>query len=87
MAGHIWPVMELALKDVVSNVLVSYEEVGGLNNTDGHNLPSKRALVQICEQLLQFLFPGFHDEKPIHKSELGEITEKRMHALAGLLAE
>jgi len=79
--------MELALKDVVSNVLVSYEEVGGLNNTDGHNLPSKRALVQICEQLLQFLFPGFHDEKPIHKSELGEITEKRMHALAGLLAD
>ena len=79
--------MERALKEVVRKVLVSYEEVGGLNNTDGHNLPSKRALVQICEQILQFLFPGFHDEKPIHKDELGAITEERMGALFDLLAD
>ena len=79
--------MERALKEVVSNVLASYDEVGGLNNTDGHNLPSKRALVQICEQILQFLFPGFHDEKPIQKSELGDLTTKRMRLLAELLSD
>jgi serine O-acetyltransferase len=33
--------------------------------------------------LLQFLFPGFHDEKPIHKSELAAITEERLGVLAG----
>ncbi len=70
--------MESALRQVIRDTLVSYEEVGGLNNTDGHNLPSKRMLGQICGQLLQVLFPGFHDENPIHKSELGDLTEERL---------
>ena len=79
--------MERALEEIARNVLASYEEVGGLNNTDGHNLPSKRELGQICEQILQFLFPGFHDEKPIHKCELGDLTNERMRSLADLLAD
>jgi len=74
--------MENALRQVIRDTLVSYEELGGLNNTDGHNLPSKRMLGQICGQLLQILFPGFHDENPIHKSELGELTGERLKKLA-----
>ena len=74
--------MESALKQVIRDILVSYEEVGGLNNTDGHNLPSKRMLGQICGQLLQVLFPGFHDENAIHKSELGALTDDRVRKLA-----
>jgi serine O-acetyltransferase len=31
---------------------------------------------------LQVLFPGFHDEQPIHKNELGETTRIRLEALA-----
>ncbi len=79
--------MERALQSITRQILTSYGEVGGLNNTDGHNLPSKRALHQICEQLLQVLFPGFHDEKPIHKSELGDITEERLRAVATRLED
>ena len=74
--------MQSRLTDIASQILASYELVGGLNNTDGHNLPSKRALAGLCEQLLQFLFPGFHDERPIHKSELADITGTRLQALA-----
>ena len=75
------PEMESALQQVIRATLISYEDVGGLNNTDGHNLPSKRMLGQICAQLLQILFPGFHDENPIHKSELGDLTEERLKKL------
>ena len=74
--------MERRLDEIAEGILASYEEVGGLNNTDGHNLPSKRALDNLCEQLLQFLFPGFHDARPIHKSELASITRERLGALA-----
>jgi serine O-acetyltransferase len=79
--------MESALRQVIRDTLVSYEKVGGLNNTDGHNLPSKRMLGQICGQLLQVLFPGFHDENPIHKSELGDLTEERLKKLASGLED
>ena len=74
--------MERAIQSAAREIVASYEQVGGLNNTDGHNLPSKRALGQICEQLLQVLFPGFHDEHPIHKGELADLTSERLRDLS-----
>jgi len=74
--------MNNTLANVVRDILRSYEAVGGLNNTDGHNLPSKRALGHICNRLLQVLFPGFHDDKPIHKSELSALTAERFGELS-----
>lgn len=79
--------MNSVLNNVVRDILRSYEEVGGLNNTDGHNLPSKRALGQICSRLLQVLFPGFHDDKPIHKSELNDLTDERIRELSTALED
>ena len=43
----------------VPELLASYAAVGGLNNRDAHNMPSTRAVGQICEDLLQLLFPAF----------------------------
>jgi serine O-acetyltransferase len=57
--------MDKALNPHVLELLDSYKRVGGLNNQDAHNTPSKRAIGQICEDLLQLLFPGFHDEGAI----------------------
>jgi len=74
--------MQSRLDEIAKGILASYNEVGGLNNTDGPNLPSKRAMDNLCEQLLQFLFPGFHDEGPIHKDELAILTRERLGALA-----
>jgi serine O-acetyltransferase len=74
--------MQSRLDEIAKGILASYNEVGGLNNTDGPNLPSKRAMDNLCEQLLQFLFPGFHDERPIHKDDLLIITRERLRALS-----
>jgi len=74
--------MQSRLDEIAKGILASYNEVGGLNNTDGPNLPSKRAMDNLCEQLLQFLFPGFHDERPIHKDDLAIITRERLQALS-----
>lgn len=62
----------------VPELLASYEKAGGLNNRDAHNLPSKRAISQICEDLLQLLFPGFHDEDAVHDGTLEDVTTERM---------
>ncbi|MDD5200826.1 MAG: hypothetical protein PHC88_13595 [Terrimicrobiaceae bacterium] len=77
--------MERTLQRVVRDLLASYEAVGGLNNTDGLNLPSTRAIASICEDLLQVLFPGFHDEEPIHADFLAQLTQERITSLAGRL--
>jgi serine O-acetyltransferase len=74
--------MESRLSGIAEMMLTSYEEVGGLNNTDGHNLPSKGALEILCARLLQCLFPGFHDDRPLHKNELAKTTHRRVKELA-----
>jgi serine O-acetyltransferase len=70
---------------LISKILASYREIGGINNIDGTNLPSKRAITQICEDLLQILFPGFHDEKPIATERVPEITSDRILSIVDRL--
>jgi len=62
----------------VPELLASYAAVGGLNNRDAHNMPSTRAVGQICEGLLQLLFPGFHDDDAVHHGTLAELTRERI---------
>jgi serine O-acetyltransferase len=58
-----------------------------MNNIDGSNLPSKRALAAICEDLLQLLFPGFHDQEPIHSQHLRRVTSHRIFSIADRLKD
>lgn len=79
--------MENTLHKVTREILTSYSQVGGLNNTDGPNLPSKNAVGAICVELLRLLFPGFHDEQAVHGYELPELTRARMAEVAERLGD
>ena len=70
--------MDQILSRLTSRLLHSYQHVGGINNIEVVNVPSKRAVGTICETLLQLIFPGFYDERPILSSELHEITSSRV---------
>jgi serine O-acetyltransferase len=60
---------------------------GGFDNNDEHNMPSKRAVGQICKDLLQILFPGFHDDAAISKSSLAQLTAQRLYGVVHRLQE
>ena len=81
------PQMEHDLGKATDAILRSYETGGGINHVDGANLPSKRAVAAICEDLLQLLFPGFHDAEPIHSQHLPRVTSHRVFTIAERLAE
>jgi serine O-acetyltransferase len=75
------------LDKITDAILASYETGGGINNIDGTNLPSKRAIASICEDLLQLLFPGFHDQEPIHSNHLRRATSYRVQSVADRLED
>ena len=79
--------MDKDLSKITDAILHSYERCGGINHVDGANLPSKRALASICEDLLQLLFPGFHDQEPIRSVHLPRVTSYRVTAIADRLRE
>ena len=71
----------------VPALLDSYEKVGGLNRRESTYLPSKRAVGQICEDLLQLLFPGFHDDDAVAPDALPALTRARLVSVARRLEE
>jgi serine O-acetyltransferase len=71
----------------IPELLASYERFGCLNVDNSHNLPSKRAVGQICEDLLQIVFPGFHDDDAIQKNTLVQLTTGRMMSVTRRLQE
>ena len=79
--------MDKDLSKITDAILRSYRDCGGINHVDGANLPSKRALATICEDLLQILFPGFHDQEPIKSVHLPRLTSYRVTAIAERLKE
>jgi serine O-acetyltransferase len=68
-------------QDLLPNILQSYRDEGGINNIDGKNLPSKQAIAKICMRLLQILFPGYHDDEPLHTREVDELTRRRLQTI------
>jgi len=71
----------------VTELLRSYARAGGLNNRDAHNMPSKRAVGQICEDLLQIIFPGFHDDDAVQHNSIEELTAGRLANVIKRLTE
>jgi len=70
--------MDKRLPNLVDQLLSSYRDCGGINHIDGANLPSKKAVAKLTEDLLELLFPGFHAETPIHASEVPSLTLKSL---------
>jgi serine O-acetyltransferase len=79
--------VEKSFDQFVAGLLASYERLGGLNNRDAHNMPSTRAVGQICEDLLQILFPGFHDEDSVHHGSLFALTSARLASVVARLED
>lgn len=70
--------MDKRLPNLVDQLLVSYRDCGGINHLDGVNLPSKKAIGRLTEDLLEVLFPGFHAETPLHADEVPSLTLKTL---------
>jgi len=70
--------VNLPYDQYAAELVDSYHRVGGLNNRDARNMPSKRAVGQICEDLLRLLFPGYHDDDPVSDHALAELTAERL---------
>ena len=78
--------METVTK-LTNDLVASYAQVGGINHLDGKNLPSKRAITAITQDLLRLLFPGFFDEKLIHSSEMKVETAALLDSVIGKLED
>lgn len=68
--------MDCHQEDIVRKLISSYREIGGINHVDCGNLPSKRAVASLCDDLLHLMFPGFFSEEALSSDELEMMTNE-----------
>lgn len=68
--------MDCHQENIVRALMASYRERGGINHVDCGNLPSKKAVASICEDLLHLLFPGFFSEEAVASDDLEMLTNE-----------
>ena len=68
--------MESLQRKIVDDLLVSYQEVGGINRIDTANLPSRPVVAGLCEDLLRLVFPGFLETDAIESKNLEKETSQ-----------
>lgn len=66
-------------------LMASYEELGGINRLTGQNLPSKKTVHAITEDLETLAYPGFRQEDRIdeinNRFVIGEVAHRCANAL------
>ena len=72
-------------KHLLQPILDSYRESGGINHVDRSNLPSKKAVFSLCEDLLHLLFPGFFSDEAVSSNELPEAAQELIDRIADQL--
>lgn len=60
----------------------SYRNDGGVNTSAEPGLPSKPEIASLCRQLMQLVFPGYHDSGSIGESELSGLILERVSVLS-----
>jgi serine O-acetyltransferase len=69
-------------KQLLQPILDSYRESGGINHVDRSNLPSKKAVYALCDDLLHLLFPGFFSDEAVSTEELPSAAQEIIDQIA-----
>ncbi|MEM2913032.1 MAG: serine O-acetyltransferase EpsC [Candidatus Bathyarchaeia archaeon] len=62
--------LENELPNLVDRIIESYEEYGGINRSEGEGLPSKQAVIEVLEDLLTVIFPGYFGDISVNRSNI-----------------
>jgi serine O-acetyltransferase len=58
------------LPTIVDEVMVTYQKFGGMDHLEGRDLPSKKVVIEVLEDLFTVLFPGYLGESELSKANI-----------------
>jgi serine O-acetyltransferase len=62
--------VEAGLPKLVDEVMENYQTIGGMDHLEGRDLPSKKVVIEILEDLFAVLFPGYLGKGDITKTNI-----------------
>jgi len=80
--------LEKGLIDLVELISENYETYGGINHLDGKDLPSRKVVIELLEDILSILFPGYLGNEKLTKSNInGYLTKVLISVYVRLVKE
>jgi len=61
---------EEGLPKLENKMLTNYEKFGGMDHLEGKDLPAKKAVIEVLEDLFMILFPGYLGDSEISKTNI-----------------
>ncbi len=61
---------ETGLPELVIKIMQNYETLGGMDHLEGRDLPSKKIVTEILEDLLAVFFPGYLGKTEVNKANI-----------------
>ncbi len=65
---HDW--INTELPRLVDNIMKNYENFGGMDHLEGKDLPSKKVVTEVLEDLLTIFFPGYLGKTDVTKTNI-----------------
>ncbi len=65
-------------KQIIEDILQSYENMGGINHLSGENLPSRQSIHTILNHLKEILFPGYFEKMSLDVHNLPYVTGQKV---------
>ncbi len=75
------------LRDVTRDIVGTYETIGGINRIGEKNLPSQKVVVEILEELLAVVFPGYYGAPVPRDADLELLVAGRLDRVSRHLIE
>jgi serine O-acetyltransferase len=69
------------LPNLVEKISENYETYGGMNHLDGKDLPSRKIVVEILDDILTVLFPGYLGKERVSKSNISDYLSKTLASI------
>jgi serine O-acetyltransferase len=79
-----WAVTGLPL--LVDKIMRNYETFGGMDHLEGKDLPSKKVVIEVLEDLLTVCFPGYLGKTGIAKSNIKYFLGNTLNSIYARLA-
>ena len=73
------------ISNISESIIHSYTTLGGINNLDGPNIPSRKDVVSILHGLESLIFPGFQADEGLEADIMPYAISARIRQLAGQL--
>ena len=62
--------VETRVPKLVDEIMTSYQKYGGMDHLEGRDLPSKKVVIEVLEDLFTVLFPGYLGDSEITKANI-----------------